>query len=94
MNKYLQFAVEDFEPVQLAVGSGLVVGVIAGDGLSVIIHSVDNASTYTLVGTGFTVAMGDAINAALIVAAQTNWMKAVSYVQLPIGKAVTGLTIA
>jgi hypothetical protein len=89
MNKYLQFAVEDFEPVQLAVGSGLVVGVIAGDG-----HSVDNASTYTLVGTGFTVAMGDAINAALIVAAQTNWMKAVSYVQLPIGQAVTGLTIA
>tara|TARA_R110000796_G_scaffold172691_1_gene289693 strand:- start:93 stop:377 length:285 start_codon:yes stop_codon:yes gene_type:complete len=93
MNKYLQFAVADFEPIQLAIGSGLVVGVIAGDGLSVIIHSVDNASTYTLVGTGFTVAMGDAINAALIVAAQTNWMKAVSTVQIPIGQAVASIAI-
>ena len=93
MNKYLQFAVADFEPIQVAIGSGLVVGVIAGDGLSVIIHSVDNASTYTLTGTGFTVAMGDAINAALIIAAQTNWMKAVSTVQVPIGQAVASIAI-
>ena len=93
MNKYLQFAVADFEPIQVAIGSGLVVGVIAGDGLSVIIHSVDNASTYTLTGTGFTVAMGDAINAALIIAAQTNWMKAVSTVQIPIGQAVASIAI-
>ena len=79
MNKYLQFAVADFEPIQVAIGSGLVVGVIAGDGLSVI--------------TGFTVAMGDAINAALIIAAQTNWMKAVSTVQIPIGQAVASIAI-
>ena len=38
MNKYLQFAVADFEPIQVAIGSGLVVGVIAGDGLSVITY--------------------------------------------------------
>tara|TARA_R110000850_G_scaffold190712_1_gene316824 strand:+ start:897 stop:1175 length:279 start_codon:yes stop_codon:yes gene_type:complete len=91
MNKYLQFAVADLEPIQVAIGSGLVVGAMGAT--TVVIHSVDNASTYTLTGTGFTVAMGDAINAALIIAAQTNWMKAVSTVQIPIGQAVASIAI-
>ena len=91
MNKYLQFAVADLEPIQVAIGSGLVVGAMGAT--TVVIHSVDNESTYTLTGTGFTVAMGDAINAALIIAAQTNWMKAVSTVQIPIGQAVASIAI-
>jgi len=91
MNKYLQFAVADVEPIQVAIGSGLVVGAISTT--TVVIHSVDNESVYTLTGTDFTIAMGDAINAALIVAAQTNWMKAVSTVQIPIGQAVASIAI-
>lgn len=91
MNKYLQFAVADLEPIQVAIGSGLVVGAISTT--TVVIHSVDNESVYTLTGTGITVAMGDAINAALIIAAQTNWMKAVSTVQIPIGQAVASIAI-
>lgn len=91
MNKYLQFAVADLEPIQVAIGSGLVVGAISTT--TVVIHSVDNESVYTLTGTEITVAMGDAINAALIIAAQTNWMKAVSTVQIPIGQAVASIAI-
>tara|TARA_R110002167_G_scaffold74558_10_gene208608 strand:+ start:1098 stop:1376 length:279 start_codon:yes stop_codon:yes gene_type:complete len=91
MNKYLQFAVADLEPIQVAIGSGLVVGAI--NTTTVVIHSVDNESVYTLTGTEITVAMGDAINAALIIAAQTNWMKAVSTVQIPIGQAVASIAI-
>ena len=41
-----------------------------------------------------TVAMEKAINAALVMAAQTNWMKVVHPVDLPAGEAVTNVTIA
>ena len=81
MNKYLQFAVADLEPIQVAIGSGLVVGAMGAT--TVVIHSVDNESVYTLTGTEFT----------LIIAAQTNWMKAVSTVQIPIGQAVASIAI-
>jgi uncharacterized membrane protein (DUF441 family) len=92
MNKYLTFAVEDFEPAMVAINGGLTVGVISAT--SIKLHSADSAVVYTLVGTGFTVAMEKAINAALVIAAQTNWMKVVHPVDLPAGQAVTDVTIA
>jgi len=92
MNKYLTFKVEDFEPAMLAINGGLTVGVVAET--SIKLHSADASVVYTIVGTGFTVAMEKAINAALVLAAQTNWMKVVHPVQLPKGQAVTDITVA
>tara|TARA_R110001599_G_C11799874_1_gene614735 strand:- start:214 stop:492 length:279 start_codon:yes stop_codon:yes gene_type:complete len=92
MNKYLTFKVEDFEPLMIAINGGLTVGVVAET--SIKLHSADSSVVYTLVGTGFTVAMEKAINAALVMAAQTNWMKVVHPVDLPAGEAVTNVTIA
>jgi|TARA_R100000935_G_scaffold2256_4_gene6407 hypothetical protein len=92
MNKYLSFAVTDFEPVQIAINGGLTVGAVTATNIA--LHSADSAVVYTLVGTGFTVAMADSINYALVAAAQTNWMKAVSKVSIPNGQLVTDVTIA
>ena len=92
MNKYLTFKVEDFEPAMVAINGGLTVGVITATAIE--LHSADSAVVYTIVGTGFTVAMEKAINAALVMAAQTNWMKVVHPVDLPAGEAVTNVTIA
>ena len=55
MNKYLTFKVEDFEPAMLAINGGLTVGVVAET--SIKLHSADASVVYTIVGTGFTVAM-------------------------------------
>jgi cytoskeletal protein CcmA (bactofilin family) len=92
MNKYLQFAVSGFEPLQIAINGGLTVGIVAAT--SIKLHSADSSVVYTIAGTDFTVAMGDAINGALVLAAQTNWTESVSTVQIPIGQVVTGVTIA
>tara|TARA_B100000768_G_C11141407_1_gene316238 strand:- start:382 stop:660 length:279 start_codon:yes stop_codon:yes gene_type:complete len=92
MNKYLTFAIEDFPPAMVAINGGLTVGTITST--EVKLHSADNALTYSVVGTGFTVAMEKAVNAALVIAAQTNWMKVVHPVDLPAGEVVTSITIA
>jgi hypothetical protein len=91
MNKYLQFAIEDFEPAQVPINGGLFVGVVAET--SIKLHSSDNASIYTVVGTGLTVASADAINQAIILAAQTNWMKVEHLVMIPKGEVITGVTV-
>ena len=94
MNKYLSFASatpKEIEPKQLAINGGLTCGVVSETNLA--LHSADSTVVYTLVGTGFTVKMSDAINEALILAAQTNWMKVEHEVMLPSGMAVTDITI-
>jgi len=92
MNKYLQIPVAGAEPIQIPIGSGLICdgGVTA---TSFVIYAIDSTFSYTFTGTGMTVKMRDAFNEALVYAAQTNWTKSVSTVQIPTGEAIASYVV-
>jgi len=95
MNKYLSFASatpDEVEPKQLAINGGLTCGAVTATNLA--LHSADSTLVYTVTGSGFDVKLADAVNEALILAAQTNWMKVEHEVMLPTGCIVTDITIA
>jgi len=92
MNKYLSFEIEDLPAAQVAINGGLTVGVQTATNIA--LHSADSAVVYTIVGTGFTVAMETAINYAIVHAAETNWTNVVSKVDIPSIRKVTNVTIA
>ena len=92
MNKYLQIPVAGAEPIQIPIGSGLICDGTLTSTL-IVLYSTDSPFSFLLAGTAITVKMRDAINEALVYAAQTNWTKVVSTVAIPSGEAIASYTV-
>ena len=88
MNKYLSIATSTGTEL-VPIGDGLYVDLVSANSVTL---AGQGSTQFELTTVGATVALVNAINAALTEASQTNWRDTIHPVALPTGETVTSIS--